>query len=152
MGASPLVTLSETVEKCLEGQSCDEKSAQNCAAAVALVTVEATESAAVAENATNAVKGVQLFQKQAKRVRLIKGKRASNWRPRIDLSNENNRALVDKFRDRLIAQRRRSEQFLDTVLSRQNTKDKKPTKQSGKYSSDFSSFCTFLLGHWISLS
>lgn len=108
IGASPLLTLSDKVLTCLEGLTCDEKGDDNCGQIVK------------SESDNTAVKSSPELKKTRKRIRLIKGKRASNWRPRLTGNSDEQKKAVENYRDRLIKQRRKQEEFLDSIVAKQN--------------------------------
>lgn len=107
------MSLSEKVLLCLEGRSCDEKGIENCG---------------LAPKADNTgVKSSEL-KKSRKRIRLIKGKRASNWRPRLNANSDEQKKAVENYRDRLIKQRRKSEEFYDSVVAKAAQNKNSPNK------------------------
>lgn len=120
LGAVPLVTLSEQVEACLEGRACDEKGLESCAAQLLQADANSTATKSTATE----------VKKTRKRIRLIKGKKASNWRPRFNLNSEAQRKAAETLRDRLIKQRRKQEQFLDSFVAKQSSNKNKNQNQN----------------------
>lgn len=107
-----LTTIDGVIESCIAGQKCDDKSLTHC-------------GANQPSSSKHKLKG-SLIKRTTNRIRLIKGNRASNWRPRLSLQTEKQREYAAKLRDRLIKKRRKQEIFVDTVLSKQNL-DPKPS-------------------------
>lgn len=133
-------TIDGVIESCIAGQTCDDQSAAHCGVKV---------------HRKHLLKG-SFVKRPAHRIRLIKGKRASNWRPRIIAQNEEQQKKVAEYRDRLINYRRKQESLIDKALAKQSAagqkkkqvqkKDKKPTDVKGNGTGSFflSLFSVFL--------
>lgn len=113
-----LTTIDGVVESCIAGQKCDDESLTHC-------------GVNLPSNRKHQLKG-SLIKRPSKRIRLIKGNRASNWRPRLSLQTDQQKEYAAKLRERLIKQRRKQEIFIDSVLAKQNTKPKQKQKQKLK--------------------
>lgn len=113
-----LTTIDGVVESCIAGQKCDDGSLTHC-------------GVNLPSNRKHQLKG-SLIKRPSKRIRLIKGNRASNWRPRLSLQTDQQKEYAAKLRERLIKQRRKQEIFIDSVLAKQNTKPKQKQKLKKK--------------------
>lgn len=113
-----LTSIDGVVESCIAGQKCDDGSLTHC-------------GVNLPSNRKHQLKG-SLIKRPSKRIRLIKGNRASNWRPRLSLQTDKQKEYAAKLRERLIKQRRKQEIFIDSVLAKQSTKPKQKQKQKKK--------------------
>lgn len=111
-----LTTIDGVIETCVAGQKCNDQSTKHC-------------GVLKASNRKHQLKG-SLLKRPSKRIRLIKGKRASNWRPRLSLETDKEKEYAKKLRERLIRQRRKQEIFIDSVLAKKNAKPKPSRAES----------------------
>lgn len=120
-----LTTIDNVIESCIAGQKCDDESLTHC-------------GVKKPSNRRHQLKG-SLVKRPSKRIRLIKGNRASNWRPRLSLQTDKQKEYAAKLRERLIKQRRKQEIFIDSVLSKQNynPKDKKDKKKQAPQKDEY---------------
>lgn len=118
VGDEKLTTIDGVIETCIAGQKCDDLSPTSC-------------GVKQPSNRKHQLKGA-LIKRPAQRIRLIKGNRASNWRPRLSLKTDKDREYAAKLRERLIKKRRKQEIFIDNVLAKQNGSPPPKKKQNQK--------------------
>lgn len=94
---SGLTTIDSKIELCIAGQKCDDSNPTHCGA---------IES-----------KGSGNNRQSRSSIRLIKGNRASNWRPKLNLQTDELRDNAAKFRNRVLKRRQEQEIFFDSVLA-----------------------------------
>lgn len=89
-----LTTIDSVIESCIAGQMCDDSSPTHCG------TIGSKDS-----------------EYKHQPIRLIKGNRASNWRPKLSLQTDKQKQNAAEFRNRLIKRRQEQEIFIDSVLA-----------------------------------
>lgn len=90
-----------SIESCADGQLCDEQSETHCA------TVRNRRYS---------------IDPHVDAIRLIKGKRASNWRPRLPSNTARQRYEVANYRDRWNPHRREQEYLIDSIPEEKKNK------------------------------
>lgn len=105
-----LTTIDGVIESCRHGRKCSDKSPTHCG------TISL---------------GKRRYQLKSS-IRLIKGNRASDWRPKFSMQTEKQRKHVAEFRNRLMKRRQEQELFIDTVLGNRNFYTQKQPHIYGK--------------------